>query len=194
MKYKLQKLSPKYLPIMLQWRNEERIRKSMYNEKVITFDEHMSWYENKSKSNEDVYFVFLIDEEPVGIIYFNRINIPYFKCEWGFYIGKPNSFKGAGTIMGILGLKYAFEELGLNKVYGEVLVTNEGSLKYHEKLGFKKEAYFKQHIMKNDTFKDVIIYGLIKEEWYKDNHDNLVKQLYEKGIDLFGDSSNSSQS
>lgn len=194
MRYELQKLTPEYLSIMLEWRNEDEVRKSMYNENIITLDEHISWYENISKSSEDLYFVFLADGQPVGIIYFNDINITYSQCVWGFYIGNTNSFKGAGTVMGILGLKYVFEELELNKIYGEVLVSNRASLKFHEKLGFNKESYLKNHIKKNDTFIDVINYELIKEVWYKNKHDTLVKQLYEKGIDLYGDSSNSSKS
>ena len=62
-------------------------------------------------------------------------------------------------------LSYVFDELKLNKLCCEVLAFNELVVKIHQKYGSKIEGRLRKHIFKNGEFHDVIVMGILKEEW-----------------------------
>ncbi|WP_180271523.1 UDP-4-amino-4,6-dideoxy-N-acetyl-beta-L-altrosamine N-acetyltransferase [Fredinandcohnia onubensis] len=188
MRYKLQVLTSEYLDIVLSWRNQDRIRKNMYNEKVITMEEHQAWFQHILQSKKDVYLLFYMDEIPTGLVYFNGIDHQHEHCYWGFYIGREDATKGSGTIMATLAFDFAYKKLKMNKIYGEILAYNFASVKFHEKLGFKQEGLFKSHIKKDDNFIDVYTYGLLSKDWYEFQRPFILNDLVCKGIDVYEDS------
>ena len=68
-------------------------------------------------------------------------------------------------------LKYGFSELGLNKIYLNVLANNIRAIKFYEKLGFVKEGVFRKHLKIRDTFIDLQWYSMLREEYSTDNTD-----------------------
>ena len=68
-------------------------------------------------------------------------------------------------------LKFAFEELNMNRVYGYWLEENIASLKMAEKLGFQKEGLLRKNIFKENMYHNVCICSLLKEEYYKGTGD-----------------------
>ena len=62
-------------------------------------------------------------------------------------------------------LDYVFDTLKLNKLLCEVFVDNDKVITLHEKFGFRRESYFREHIRKNGIYKDVIGLALLKREW-----------------------------
>lgn len=186
-KFRLEPLDEKKLPIVLRWRNSKQIREYMYNDTIINQEEHERWFNKISNSENDKYLVFFIENFPVGLVYFNYINLEHHHCTWGFYIGEKNVIASAGTLMGCLGLEYIFNELNMHKVYGEVLEKNAKSLSYHEKMGFKREGELKEHILKQGKYEGIVLYSLFKKDWKGDRFKQLKERLLDKGIDLFED-------
>ncbi|WP_174615546.1 UDP-4-amino-4,6-dideoxy-N-acetyl-beta-L-altrosamine N-acetyltransferase [Virgibacillus ihumii] len=184
MKGRLEYLTTEYLSKVLSWRNSDRIRKNMYNEKIITMEEHQNWFEKIRQSEKDHYLLYFFNETPVGLVCFNDITRQHAHCRWGFYIGEENTEVGTGTLMALLAFDHAFYTLQLNKIYGEVLDYNLPSRKYHEKLGFKEEGYFRSHVRKGENFYDVFSYGLFKKDWYELHRPFILKGLSDKGIKL----------
>jgi UDP-4-amino-4,6-dideoxy-N-acetyl-beta-L-altrosamine N-acetyltransferase len=149
-----------YLEIVLEWRNQDFIRRVMYYDKVITLDEHKTWFERISKSDNSITKVFLFNGIPYGVINITNIDRKNQKCDWGFYIGVKNAPKGLGTLMGELALDYMFNNLKVRKVCAEVLGFNQKSINFHQKLGFEQEGILKKHIWKNNQYVDVYIMAL----------------------------------
>ncbi|AWM18744.1 UDP-4-amino-4,6-dideoxy-N-acetyl-beta-L-altrosamine N-acetyltransferase [Bacillus inaquosorum] len=181
-KYSLRTLKEKDLDTVLRWRNDERIRQSMYNDQIITEKQHQQWFKNVNSSKTEHYFIFTIDHTDTGFVSFKDVDHKNNHCYWGFYIGEAQSPKGSGSVMGFLALEWAFQQLEVEKVYGEVLSNNEKSLSYHQSLGFSKEGHFRKHIVRNNNYLDVIRYGLLKEEWIAEKP-KVMKKLAERGID-----------
>ena len=73
-------------------------------------------------------------------------------------------------------LSYVFNELNLNKLRCEVFVSNDMVIKMHEKFGFRREAYFREHCFKKDKFEDAVGLAILKREWI------LVKEYYKNKI------------
>jgi RimJ/RimL family protein N-acetyltransferase len=67
-------------------------------------------------------------------------------------------------------IKYAFEELGLNRIECSILDYNTFSKRLVKNLGFVKEGVCRSKIFKRDSWHDVEIYSMIKSDFvhYRD--------------------------
>lgn len=164
---------------ILDWRNQESIRKVMYNSGIILLDEHVQWFERLQKSEAAQSKIFYYDHVPYGVLNINQIDQINNKCEWGFYIGDNNAPKGMGTILGFTSLNYIFDELSIRKVTAEVLSMNGKSATFHRKLGFTQEGLLRKHIIKDGNYLDVLLYGIFKEEW--EEHSVNIQRIIEGG-------------
>jgi UDP-4-amino-4,6-dideoxy-N-acetyl-beta-L-altrosamine N-acetyltransferase len=163
--YQLRDITREDLEIVLFWRNAERIRKYMYHDHIIKIEEHIRWFERLQHDSSKVFKIFIYKGEPLGVVNFSQIDRKNEKCVWGFYIGHEHAPRGAGTILGYLGIEYAFHELKMRKICGEVLDFNKASIRFHQKLGFHEEGRLIKHINRNGVFVDVILFGLFQDEW-----------------------------
>ena len=173
--YKLRPIKKEELELILKWRNSDRIRKNMYEDSIISMKQHKKWFQSL-KSSKSVYLVFEHRTKPLGVVYFHDIDEKNNKCTWGFYIGEESPGKGTGTILGYLGLEYAFTKLKIRKVSGETFAFNEASIHFHKKLMFKEEGKLNHHVLRNGSFEDIFLFSLFSEEWEK-NKEMLKKAL-----------------
>ena len=71
---------------------------------------------------------------------------------------------GVGTVMAIM--KYAFEELGLNRLDGSIIEYNKASVRlYIEKCGWKEEGRQRNWYYRKNRYWDKIILGITKEDY-----------------------------
>lgn len=62
-------------------------------------------------------------------------------------------------------LRYFFHELRYEKANAHVYAFNEGSIKFHERLGFKLEGKLRHMIYTNGQHYDEYVFGLLKSEF-----------------------------
>ncbi|WP_433745656.1 GNAT family N-acetyltransferase [Falsibacillus pallidus] len=62
-------------------------------------------------------------------------------------------------------LKYGFEELKLHRIIATCQPDNPPSWKVMEKIGMRREGYFKKCIPHGDGWWDEYYYAILKEEW-----------------------------
>lgn len=62
-------------------------------------------------------------------------------------------------------IDFGFRDLGLARVYAQVLAGNGASEHVLEKLGMTREGAKRQHIKKGKKLLDVALYGLLRDEW-----------------------------
>ena len=73
---------------------------------------------------------------------------------------------GVDTVMSIM--KYAFEELGLNRLDGSIIEYNIASLKmYIEKCGWKEEGRQRSWYFRKNQYWDRILVGITKEDYFQ---------------------------
>lgn len=152
------------LELVLRWRNAPEIRNNMYTQHEISWDEHVNWF--KCIDPEDTkYFIFEIDNDPVGVINFSRLKRNKRQAEWGFYSGDL-SRRGIGKAMEVNALEYAFTKLGLEKLNCEVLSNNMPVVSFHRKFGFSVEGILKGHFEhSNGDILDIYKLAITKKEW-----------------------------
>lgn len=62
-------------------------------------------------------------------------------------------------------LKYAFETLGLERVYLNVIPQNERANSFYKKMGFVFEGEFRNHILINGKLSNLCWYSILREEF-----------------------------
>ena len=73
--------------------------------------------------------------------------------------------RGLATDAWMTLMRYAFDELRLNRINGSALSYNAASLRVCEKVGFKVEGVQRQAVFKNGQYHDLIIMGCLKSDY-----------------------------
>lgn len=175
---KLRPMTEADLGQVLEWRNSEHIRRAMYTDHVIAWDEHREWFKRVSTTKTSQHYVFEFAGRPLGVVNVTQLDRTNNKCVWGFYIGVADAPRGSGSAMGWLALEHIVEKLGFHKVVGEALADNEESIKYHRRLGFEEEGRLKEHVLKNGRYIDVVTFGLLDHKW-RAARDALAARFFE---------------
>jgi len=151
----------------------------MFSDHIITVDEHLAWFRSINQREDVKCLVFEFECRPVGLMYFTQIDRDNSKCAWGFYLGEETLPKGTGSAMGFLGVEFAFVDLGVRKLSGEVLAFNTASIRFHKRLGFVEEGHFVEHVVKNGKYEDVLSFALFKDHWQR-NKSELEALIFTK--------------
>ena len=88
----------------------------------------------------------------------------------GIGIGERDFWsKGYGTDMMKLCLRYAFMELGVQRMSLGLHSYNERALRSYEKAGFQLEGRTRQDILREGKRTDTLWMGILREEWMQQN-------------------------
>jgi len=155
------------LELMLTWRNALTVRRAMFTQHEISWDEHQAWFRRVQTDESKQWFLYLNHNNVAsGVVYFTDFDAPQRIAFWGFY-ASPDTTPGTGLRMSLDAIEKAFNELGLEKLNADVLVTNSRSIDMHKKVGFSQEGCFREHFFDGEKRVDVIRLGMLSSEWPK---------------------------
>ncbi len=87
------------------------------------------------------------------------------RAELGYWLSASAWNFGFATEAARALVDFGFRELSLARIYAQVLAGNRGSLHVLDKLGMVSEGVKRQHVRKGTKLVDVVIYGLLRDEW-----------------------------
>ena len=102
-----------------------------------------------------------------GYFGFWRMIPEHCRAEIGYALNPQFWGKGFMTETLKTMMEYGFRTLNLHSVEANVNPENENSIKVLEKIGFQKEAHFKENYLFNGKFLDSIIYSLLEKNFKK---------------------------
>jgi UDP-4-amino-4,6-dideoxy-N-acetyl-beta-L-altrosamine N-acetyltransferase len=120
--------------IVLGWRNHPEIRKWMYNQDEIKFEEHLSFIESLKLKKDKFYFLVKKEKEFIGVIYFTQL-LEKTSVHMGIYANP--SIKGNGAILLNKIINYSFNNLKVKRVFSEVFAENKKAHNLYKKFNFK---------------------------------------------------------
>jgi RimJ/RimL family protein N-acetyltransferase len=91
--------------------------------------------------------------------------------------------KSLGALVEVMVLDIVFGQMGLTKLWCEVLSNNTAVLRLHQKFGFQQEALLRCHVIKGGDRLDVVGLGLFAEEWAA-LRPGMVERLNRQGFAL----------
>lgn len=152
---------------ILVWRNLPEVAANMYSDHLIAAEEHDAWFDRARRDGAHLYRVVeATDVGAIGLVSFTSLDNPSGSCVWGGYLADTTSRgKGIGKVALWLCLEMAFSELARQKVCVEAFADNSVAIGLYETLGFRREAFFRQHVLKDRRRRDVVGLGLLAQEW-----------------------------
>ena len=171
MNLKLIKLSEKHLEKVRKWRMMLEVTKYMYTDPYISYEDQCKWFEKIRKDPKCIYWVVSFGNKEIGVINLYDIDMHNKRAFWAYYLGDVAlRGKGIGRNLECNIYDFCFDVLNLKKLCCDVLSVNKKVIAIHQKFGSKIEGLFKQHILKNKKYHNVIRMAILKKEWNKIRH------------------------
>jgi RimJ/RimL family protein N-acetyltransferase len=115
------------------------------------------------------WFQFVIvkknDPEIIGDIGVHFLDQGGYQAELGITLDEHHQGMGFATEALHEVINFLFNHLNKHRITASIDPRNLKSIQLFERLGFRKEAYFKQSIFINGEWADDLIYAVLKDEW-----------------------------
>jgi len=109
------------------------------------------------------FFAIATEAEAIGsIALMPGQDVHRFTAELGYWLGEPFWGKGIMTKAVNAISEYAFEEIGLHRIFAEPYITNPASARVLEKAGFVCEGILKANAVKDGRVLDQLLYARVK--------------------------------
>lgn len=86
------------------------------------------------------------------------------RAELGYWVGREHWNEGIATEAARAMLRHGFETMGLNRIVAHHFARNPSSGRVMQKIGMRPEGRYPQHVVKNDAFEDLELYGLLRRD------------------------------
>lgn len=179
----IRQLSMKDAPFMLEWMTDPDITRFFrFDESRVTLESCIEYIESSSNRKDAVHFA-IVDEndEYLGTISLKNLDLGRRCAEYAISTRKKAHGTGAAMQATRLILQYAFETLGLKRVYLNVLAENGRANAFYRKAGFRFAREEPEALELRGEMKTLNWYEIEKEEVlsWKD-HNNKEQTVTEK--------------
>ena len=150
------------------WLNDEEVRQYLKRTSPLNKIREKDFVEKLYRDDREVILGMALKENDqlIGNIGLHRISLPYRQAELGIFIGDKSCWsKGYGAEALNIMLGYGFDQLNLHRIHLTVLSFNPRAIRAYEKVGFKREGVFREHIYRNGKYHDVYCMGILENEW-----------------------------
>lgn len=150
---------------ILKWRNDDNIRKWMFNDRIIETGNHLKFIENLKNDHKNFYWrVSDSNGLKYGVISLNKLDADNENSYLGIYKNPDLDKPGAGLALMKTLFHAAFKLCGLHTLKLEVTADNERAINFYHKTGFSKEGRLRDFLNKGGRRLDVVVMGITREE------------------------------
>jgi ribosomal-protein-serine acetyltransferase len=119
----------------------------------------------KVAANDGFCAAIIDDDAMVGWVGFDRIDWDSRSTSIGYWLARDRQGRGIMTEAVAALTGYAFDAWKLNRVEIRVAVGNQRSAAIAQRLGFREEGILRQRERHGDSFKDIVVYAMLAQEW-----------------------------
>ncbi len=127
-------------PLIVKWRNLDRVRKNFIYREDFTIQGQYLWKETMIDTGKVVQLMICENDRggrSVGSVYFRDIDMKEKCAEYGIFIGEDDALgRGYGNETAVLACRYAREKIGLKSLILRVFTRNTAAVKSYEHAGF----------------------------------------------------------
>ena len=117
------------------WRNEESIRRFMYNKDLIPFESHLKFLESLNNRDDVFYWLVEKDREIVGVTNLTSVDLQRSRAELGYYMVPEMQKKGIGIDFAYNNFVFVFCEIGVDTLFGGIDKRNINAVTLDSYLG-----------------------------------------------------------
>lgn len=155
------------LQMKVDWINDPDINKYLHYEIPLCLDKTVAWFQRASKDNTRYDLIIeTTGKEPIGLIGLTGINQRYQTAEFYIAIGNKNFWgKGIGTEATSLINDWAFNSLGIYKLWATIRAENKAMIAMMKKVGYQVEGTLREERVVDGKRVDIVRMGLLKKEF-----------------------------
>ena len=166
---RLRKLQEKDIPLIYEWMKDPAVNCFFrFDPNKVTL-ETVRAFVNDAQSTEQNLHLACVDDDDVyqGTISLKHIDPEDQTAEYAVSFRRCAQGTGAARYATREILRIAFTQLGLEKVYLNVLADNLHAVHFYEKNGFVREGLSRQAIVIRGERRDLYWYGILKGEYHE---------------------------
>ncbi|MEO7447206.1 MAG: UDP-4-amino-4,6-dideoxy-N-acetyl-beta-L-altrosamine N-acetyltransferase [Humibacillus sp.] len=136
---------------VLRWRNHPAVRAVSLTQHEITEDEHAAYWSATRNTDTRELYVYVRHEVPSGVVTFFDIDRGAQSAWWGYYLDNEGLAERGELLPAWIEIqrqakRFAFDELGLTTLEGEVLASNEAVRRFNRRNGFTETDRYTRDI------------------------------------------------
>ncbi len=162
------------LAVVLDWRNDDAVRRNMLSDREISMSEHLAWFERSADDDRCEWLIAEYAKEPVGVVGITDIDREALTCTWSMYLAPKRNLPGIGAFMEFHVIERMVNNHNIRKIWGETLQSNRPTLTLHKRFGFREEGVLRKQIRRGDEFEDVVRVALFASDWKEQREKMLV--------------------
>jgi RimJ/RimL family protein N-acetyltransferase len=156
---KLRRLQLNDHKITFIWRNDPRIWKWCRQNSPLHWDNHMAWFRRQTEDPTLSMFMAVANSSDrydgsVGVCGLTSIDLVNRRAEFSGYVDPDQQGKGYGFQMLVELFRHGFDDLGLNRIWGESYRDNPAMKLFTEKLGMEIEGTRRDYYYRDGRFID----------------------------------------
>jgi RimJ/RimL family protein N-acetyltransferase len=161
-------ITPEHLENYCRWFADPEVTRFLTRDMPPTLKEEEAWFERTARSEHDVLWGLFVDGTHVGSTGINQIDWRNRRGITGILIG-DRSFWGRGVAgeSHELRTRYAFQELGLEKLVTHVIDGNVASRRALERVGYQTVGMFRHHEFRRGQWLDAWVAEVLRQDWLR---------------------------
>lgn len=135
-------------------------------QKIEDTQNYIQMIDDSSPAIQELVFIILYNGTFAGLIGFKSTDKQNKKTEIGYWLSEPFQKRGIMIASVKALVKFAFDELDINRVQIKCATENNQSKKIPQKLNFTFEGIERDgELLSGDKFTDIEVYSLLKNEF-----------------------------
>lgn len=165
----LRKPEPTDVDALYAWKNDPEVAAMLVGYPPgYTKADLVKWVDHHKSANDEAFYMIVrkSDNLAIGHVAFYQLNHRVGIGDFAILIGDRSEWgKGLGRKCTKFMCDFGFKELNLRRITLGVLPSNERAYRLYKALGFVEEGRLRQQQYKNGEYLDVILMGLMREEY-----------------------------
>jgi len=166
---RLRPLEERDLPLLLRWSNDPEVRHWLHRSErpPSTLELERELLEQRLRDPLSIEWgIETADGGPIGVVRLRGIDEAHTRAELGVYIGEKACWgRGYGTDAIRRVLSFAFEELGLRRIWLITDADNARGVRCYEKCGFVQEGLLRGHRLRYGAPLDMLLMAVLRQDF-----------------------------
>jgi RimJ/RimL family protein N-acetyltransferase len=155
-----------YLPHYCRWFADLEVTRYLILRNPPSPGMEREWLDRVARSETDVVWAILVGDRLIGNTGIHAIDWRNRHASTGIMLGEKAEWgKGYATEVMRLRTRYAFRELGLEKLSSSALMDNEGSKRALMRAGYRQYGVSRRDQYRDGRWQDLWLCDVLREEW-----------------------------
>ena len=163
------------LPTFIRWFEDTEVTRYLTLRFPPSPKMEEEWFDRAARSDSDILWAITVEEKLIGTLGIHAIDWPNRRAATGTLLGEKSEWrKGYASEAVRLRTRFAFIELGLEKLTTKVFLENTGSRRALEKAGYKQFGLTRRDEFRHGKWHDMWLAEVLREEWLAEQEELVI--------------------